>query len=939
MTVPTLPPVLNLESMPLLAAMPMGALVLDDRQGILATNQAFLDLLGYSPGQVVGRVFDDLTLTDHADALTGLLESSHGECLRLDVRFANRRGGDLMASVAFSRFVAPGQSAPRLLAMIVRHAESCADPRQETRADEAQAFAQVGTWELDLATGQVLTSRNWYDIWGFCPERPVTLDRCLQRIDSRDRDQVIAALARLSETESSFQLRFRIQRPDGRMRWLESTGRLEPDGAGLAGRLYGSVLDITSRCEAEQALARYADIVSASPDRIAFVDRGCWIKAANAAFLDAVGRANEQVIDHSFRDICGDGELPDLLYRHLSRCLDHGQSVIDDIRETHHNGDMREAEVRLFPHRDDQGSVTGIVIYIRDVTVIREAQRRLLQSAAVYAATSEGVLITDGAGVIVAVNAAFTRITGYAESDVLGRKPNILNSQWHSPAFFVGMWRRVLRHGSWQGEIWNRRKDGEIYRQKLTIRRVQDARGTLINLVGVFAEPGVTMGAPRRAEHLLHYDALTKLPNRLLFESRLEHALELCHRHEAPLALFLVDLDRFSHLNASLGHQIGDELLRVVALRLREAIRPADTLARLRADQFGLLFEAISQAEEASEIARRLHATLRAPIRARGHEVFVTASIGVAVEIGLKADRNAMIAQAEAALRQVKRQGRNAFRMTVIESADAADEHRHLLELLRTGLKKNEYRLLYRPQVDLETGICQGGEACIHWESSELGPVPAERFLPLANESGFIYELGHWALATACRQLQVWLSQGLPVCSLAIPVAEAQVMRGDLLPVLERLLIAHPAAATLLELGFSELLLQKHPEQIAQVFNGLHRMGIGIALNDAGSGWVAPAVLRRLPVRVVTIHSSFIESLPDSSDDLAVVQAIIAMAQALDLDIRADGVRTDPQRLLLLNIGCRQAQGDLFGGPLPAAQIERRFGAPPEPVPQPAFEN
>lgn len=455
----------------------------------------------------------------------------------------------------------------------------------------------------------------------------------------------------------------------------------------------------------------------------------------------------------------------------------------------------------------------------------------------------------------------------------------------------------------------------------------------------VLIEPSALPLAPRRAEHLLHYDALTKLPNRLLFESRLEHALELCHRNASELALFLVDLDRFSHLNASLGQQLGDELLRVVALRLREAIRPADTLARLRADQFGLLFEAVNRTGETTDIARRLQATLSTPIRVRGHEVFVTASIGIAVETSLEADRNAMLAQAESALHQVKQQGRNGFRIALLASDAAGDAHRQLIGLLRTGLDQGDYRLLYHPQVNLDSGVWQGVTVALHWEPRAIGPVPPERFLPLANESGIMFELGQWALATACRQLQAWLARGLPVCTLAIPIAEAQLIRGDLLLSLKRLLADNPLVAPRLELVFSELLLQKHPEQVAEVFNGLHRLGVRIALSDVGSGWVAPAVLRRLPVNAIIIHAEFIEALPDSADDLAIVQAVIAMAQALELDSYADGVRTDAQRVLLATLGCQQAQGQLFGESMSFTQIERHFCALPAPPRSPSFEN
>ncbi|NVZ10867.1 EAL domain-containing protein [Allochromatium humboldtianum] len=687
-------------------------------------------------------------------------------------------------------------------------------------------------------------------------------------------------------------------------------------------------LDIRHDSERDQTL--YADIFTALPDRIALVDRGCRLLAANPAFLAAIGREQDESIGQSFMTLCGASALTTLVYRHLGTCLDQGRPIVEDWLETT-GDDRREHEVRLLPCRAPRGEVTGIVIEVRDVTAMREAERRSLQSAAVYSATSEGVLITDPEGIVVAVNAAFTQITGYSESEILGQKPSLLNAQWHSRGFFVSLWRRLLRQGSWQGEIWNRRKNGEIYRQRLTIRRVLDSRGKLVNFIGLFAERSASNGTPRPAEHLIHYDALTKLPNRLLLESRLDHAIELGRRKESPLALFIVDLDHFSHINASLGYQIGDDLLRAIGLRLRETIRPSDTLARLRADQFALLFEEIDETEEVVLIANRLKTLMSAPVWIRGHQLHVNLSIGIAVSTELREDRRALMANAESALRHVKRQGRNGFKILASAPDQIAREHQRLLDRLRAALGTSELQLHYRPGMDMSTETFDSVAVSIVWESPELGVIAQERLLPLAEESGLILELGDWALTQACRQLQDWIDRGLKIKRLVVEVGEVQLTRGDLARTLAQRLEDCPAAATRLDLEFSERLLVKHREQIAEVFQGLNELGVGICLGEVGIGWTAPAVLQRLPIRTLKIHSSFIEALPDAHHELAVVEALIAMAQALGLEIRADGVRTKEQQYQLLSIGCLKAQGDLFGEPLNAAQFESWLDPPPAP--------
>lgn len=923
--------------MSLLAALPMGALTLDGDLSVLSVNPIFLDLLGYKDADMVGRSFEGFVLSPKSSALTELLASDEQVTLQMDLRFISARGGSLPASVAVSKISVLEDETPVRLSVILERLDREYALQQVLRIDEALSLAKIANWELEIATGRILASRNWLVLWGQNDGEEITIEQTLRRVHPLDRSLVESTLGQARESSNAFHIRFRILRPDGRLRWAECAGRRYPDDSGLAGRLCGAILDITEQRSAEQALARYADIVSATPDRIAFVDRGCRLQAANAAFLRALDRSREDVIDRILVKVCGDSPLTALIYRNLGHCLDESRTVIEDVHETDASGEGRDLEVRLFPHHDDLGYVTGIVINVRDVTDVREAERRLLQSAAVYRATSEGVLITDASGTIVRVNSAFTQITGYSETEVLGQKPSLMSSHWHSKGFFVGMWRRLLRQGTWQGEIWNRRKDGEVYRQRLSIRRVQDSRGKLVSFVGVFAERASAPDTPYRAEHLVHYDALTKLPNRLLFESRLEHAIELGDRKDSPLAVFLLDLDHFSHINLSLGHQIGDDLLRSVALKLRDAIRPADTLARLRADQFACLFEEIGDLEEVTEIARRLQETLRAPIWIRSHLLHVNVSIGIALSTGLGDDRTSMMTKAESVLRQIKRQGRNAFQISTTEPNEAQAEHRRQLGMLRAALSRGDFSLLYRPGVDMDSGACDYVEAFVHWEPEELGAVPSERFTSMANEIGLMGEIGDWALEATCRQLQVWLEKGTAIPRQGLRICESQLTQGDLIRTMERILEDAPMVAPHLVLEFSESLLFKHREQIGEVFQGLNHLGVTIMLCDVGSGWTAPAVLQRLPITTLKIHSSFVAPLPDSAHELAVVEVLIAMAQSLHLDIRADGVRTREQQYQLMNLGCTSAQGDLFSEPLTRPQLEAWLspkGKPPPPQPR-----
>ncbi|WP_296806458.1 EAL domain-containing protein [Thiocapsa sp.] len=920
----------------LLDALPCGVVVLDADQRVVAATRVFSNLAGYPQGLTSDLAFRDLLDDEDASRVGDFLTTGEAETTRT-LRLRTRADRPVSIVIHFSR-LAPGETpaAPVIGIVIEQRAVANTPVHSELAGDEAQAFAGVANWEIDIATGRTLASRTWYDIWGFKPDTDVSLEAVLLQIHPDDRYLATVAVQQAIEAAVPFRFRHRICRPDGTLRWAESAGRLELAGSDGASKLSGVVLDITQRRAAEEALACYYDIVSASPDRIAFLDRGCCLLAANAAFLTSIKRTQDDAVGRPLQEVEGQGPLCELVYRNLGRCLDGGHPVVDDIRETGPDGRVHESEVRLFPHRDDEDKVTGIVVNIRDVTSVRDSERRLLQSAVVYAATSDGVLMTDADGRIVAVNAAFSRITGYAEAEVLGRKPSLLNSHWHTKSFFTRMWRRLIKQGVWEGEIWNRRKDGEIYLQRLHLRRILDGRGKVTNFVGVFAERPVSANGPKHIEYLAHYDPLTKLPNRVLFDSRLAYAMDPARRNRTPIALFLLDLDRFANINASLGHQIGDELLRTVGLRLRETIRPADTLARLIGDQFGLLFEGIQTPTEAQEIARRLRSALRAPMTVRGHQVFVTMSMGIALEACASSDTEVMFAHAATALANVKQDGRDGFRIYSEPPVGTSTARQRLTEMLQAGLETGEFELLFQPRVHLETGRWPGAEIRVRWHQPELGPVVHERLLALAESGGMTVELGQWILAETCLQLRDWNLRGVPVGTLAVSISETQLTRFDLVALLERLLRTNELDPARLELSFAESLLFKHPEQAREVLDGLHRLGVGVALNEVGTSWLAPQVLRRLPIRRLEIHRSFVDAMPNSPDDLAVVQALIAMAQALDIDATADGVRDDRQRFILLNIGCLEAQGDLFAPPLRAPHYERcllQVSEPPSDAP------
>ncbi|WP_200385930.1 putative bifunctional diguanylate cyclase/phosphodiesterase [Thiocapsa imhoffii] len=560
-----------------------------------------------------------------------------------------------------------------------------------------------------------------------------------------------------------------------------------------------------------------------------------------------------------------------------------------------------------------------------DAATIQGLEQRLWQFNAIFDAATDGMMITDPRGHIQDVNPAFTRITGYTAAEVLGRQPNLLNAEWHTRAFFARMWRQLLREGAWDGQIWIRNKDGVVHLQTLRIRRICDADGVAVNYVGLFAERSTGRLGTRPTESHAHYDPLTKLPNRLLFEGRLRQVLDPNRPPARAQALFLLGLDRLTYFNASLGHALGDELLRALALRLREGLRPSDPVARLDGDQFGLLLEGVKTAEEAAEIAKRLCVSLREPFMIRAHQGFVTASVGICLDTTAGYDAEIMMAHAEAALRQAKQGGRNDFRIFARALTSAPSEYEQMRNALRLALERGEFRLYLQPRIDLASGRWMSAEASIRWHHPEWGILPSERVESLAESCGMLLDIGHWLFAEvgACRRL--WSRLNVPNQVLAIALTEAQLTRFDLLQSVEALLGDQDRERFRLSIELPATLLFKHSERARDVLIALHERHVALTLSDVGPGWIAPLLMRRLPLQCLKLERAMLSSIPDSADHMAVVQALIAMAQALDLEIIADGVHDERQRMFLLNSGCLLAQGELFARPMPATQFARHL--------------
>lgn len=556
---------------------------------------------------------------------------------------------------------------------------------------------------------------------------------------------------------------------------------------------------------------------------------------------------------------------------------------------------------------------------VMDVTERREAEEQLRLAAAVFKNTQDGVVIANTTPEILAVNHAYQEITGYTEVEALGQNPNILRSGRHDRSFYQSMWASIEQTGHWQGEIWNRRKNGETYPQWTTISAVRNDQGGVTNYVGVFTDISQLKQTEARLERLAHYDPLTELPNRLLFQSRMEHALESAHRHKEQVALLLIDLDRFKDVNDSLGHPAGDELLQKVVVRIRKRLREEDTLARLGGDEFVVLLEHLAHPQDAGRVAQEIIDSLVQFFRLdSGAEVFISASIGISLYPDHGETHRELTQHADAALYLAKGQGRHTYRYYTEALTRASQDRLSLEARLRRALERDELLVYYQPQLDIASGRIVGVEALVRWLDPEEGMIMPDRFIHVAEESGLIIPLGEHVLRTACRQVKAWTDTGMPDLRLAVNLSPRQFTHPDLAGQILGVLHETGFDPNCLELELTESALLSEGGDAAALLNQLKTMGVRLAIDDFGTGYSSLSYLRHFPIDTLKIDKSFVRDIPNHQDDMEIATAIIQLAHILGFTVLAEGVETDAQLAFLRNQGCDLYQGYLFSKPLPA---------------------
>lgn len=587
------------------------------------------------------------------------------------------------------------------------------------------------------------------------------------------------------------------------------------------------------------------------------------------------------------------------------------------------NGPVHWVIGRATAEYDQNHELLGYIGTTTDITDIKRNEAHLRQAAAVFETTREGVMITDATRRIQRVNRAFIEITGYSQSECQGKTAALMKSGRHSREFYVDMWTQINQHDHWQGEIWNRRKNGEIYPELLSISTVKNQAGEVCNYVGVFADISKLKASEQELEYLAHHDPLTNLPNRMLFMSRLQHSIDHARRQTGQLAVLMLDLDRFKDVNDSFGHLAGDDLLQMVATRLNSRLRASDTVCRLGGDEFVVLLEEVTHPESAARFARDIINTMNeAWCLSTGHEVRIGVSIGIALFPDHSMAAAELVQHADTAMYQAKKEGRNCFKFFSESLTHAARARIEIEYRLRLGIENNQLRVFYQPQLEIATGKIIGAEALVRWQTDQGELIPPMRFIPIAEETGLITLIGNWVLKETCRQGKQWLDAGLPALRLAVNVSSHQLMHDDLCEVVRTSLAETGFPAHSLELELTESALMKREKEAIEILNNLHALGVHLAIDDFGTGYSSLAYLKLFPLDILKIDKSFIDDIPMAIDDMEITATIIAMAKTLRMKVIAEGVETAEQLAFLAERKCDFYQGYYTSKPLPANEFE-----------------
>jgi len=796
-------------------------------------------------------------------------------------------------------------------------AERMTEELRESESRYRELFEANKAVELiiDPQTGCIVDANQAAaDYYGYT--REVLTGMPLSEINTLSAEEITATLAQ-ARTQARSHFLFQHRHATGDVRDVEvHSGPIEVNGQQL---LYSIVHDVTARMESERALreseARYHTIIDTTGEGYWLVELATMrILDVNDALCRILGFRREEMIGKQPFDFTD--AVNRKVFEHQASLTGHNMQRSYEITLKHKDGHMVDVQVNATSMPNDDEAPSQAFAFISDISERKRIEEQLRIAATFFETTSEAITVTDMNNRIVAVNPAFSQITGYSEREVVGKDPGLLSSNRHSAAFYHDMWQTLQRMGRWQGEIWNRRKNGEVFPEWLSIVAIKNGKGETKQYMAVFSDITKRKQDEEKIWRQANYDALTELPNRNLFKDRLDRAMHAAHREGSSLALMFIDLDRFKSVNDTLGHAAGDRLLQEAAKRLRNCVRETDTVARLGGDEFTVILGDLQEMHEIDRIAESMLKKLSEPFMLDGKEAFVSGSIGITLYPGDAENMAQLLRHADAAMYLAKSSGRNRFRYFTGEQNVEAQRRLQLESALRRVLEREELQLHYQPLIN-DRGEVAGAEALLRWKNPEFGTISPDEFIPLAEEIGVIVDMEQWALRQACLDARQFQQQAKADFFISVNISSLQCKSEQCHRVLGSILHESGLCPGTLKLEITERVMMENTEHVIGLLSEIKAMGVRLAVDDFGTGYSSLSYLKQFPVDVLKIDRAFINGLPNDQDDVALVEAIIAMAHSLNLQVVAEGVETAEQLAFLHSLGCDLIQGFYYSRPLP----------------------
>ncbi|MHB8535456.1 MAG: EAL domain-containing protein [Sulfuricaulis sp.] len=676
-------------------------------------------------------------------------------------------------------------------------------------------------------------------------------------------------------------------------------------------------VDLTERKRTEDMLARLGRILDNSTNEIYVFD-------ADTLRFAQVNQGGQRNLGYSLEELKTLTPLdlkPDFTkesFESLLAPLRRGEttSLVFKTRHRRKDGSLYPVEIHLQFSRDETPPVFFAII--QDISERQQADTRLHQLSSVVEQTADIILITDRGGVIEYVNPAYEQITGYSQQEVLGKNASVVKSGKHGKVIYEEMWRTILAGRVFRGRLTNRKKDGSLYYEEKTISPLRDASGKITHFVSTGKDITQHLRSEERLHHLAHHDPLTDLPNRVLLQDRLKQAMQDADRLDRLVAVMFLDLDHFKNINDTLGHDIGDTLLIVVAERLTICLRPGDTVSRLGGDEFTITLANVAHVDDVTHVALKILDQFVAPFRIGGRDLFITPSIGITLYPLDEKNDASLLRDADIAMYRAKELGRNQYQFYTPELNVRAARRLEMETGLRQAIERKELILHYQPLVDMKTGRIRGMEALLRWQHPEFGLIPPLDFIPLAEDTGLIVPIGEWVLKTACAQIKAWHDTGFPALQVAVNLSSKQLRDKNLIAVVQQALGAAGLEARYLDLELTESVLMQDMELASSILKELKTVGVSFSLDDFGTGYSSLGYLKRFPIDYLKIDRSFVHDITIDPVGAGLVQAIIAMANVLKIKVIAEGVETHEQLEFLRRHGCDITQGYYCSPPVDA---------------------